>query len=215
MTTYGRPLGGGGSSQVPDGWYSARVQEMLAVVPALTDFEPYKIGLYALGAGTSTVIVDDSGSEGGGKQAAASNVPLSFAGTLFQHPKSGNWAICFRGVLVAPASGQTNLIGIINNANSHSVNAGSIFAVDTTHWTLQIAGAANTNVAGGIVADGNYHNFMLTGNGTTVSLYVDNVLAASTTTLTNLSDEGMLPYISATTAGNALITKFIYGFVAQ
>lgn len=193
-------------------WYGLRKAEMLAAVPQLTEFKYVTVGVEPFGVSPSASV--NIGTAEGGSMTGADTTVTSFASPIFQTPKTGKWAIVFRAKLTGPTSGKNNQVGIVNVGETHNVIAGSIFADDATHYVLRIFGAGSTEVVSTTVGDGALHNFMLTGNGTNVTLKVDNVQVATTSTLTNLSDEAMGPFLFNTTSGQTSVTQVAWGYIA-
>lgn len=210
--------GGGSSSNFVTygtAWHSARITEMLAVVPQLTQFNPLWIGS---NGGALTIAAKNTIGEGGSTAYTAATVN-QITQALFMTPKTGKWAVAFRCVYAVPVAARYGRIGIINTANSHLVSLSGLQSSDATHFTLEIIGAATTSViasgTGSVISGGTAINMLLAGDGTTITAQVNAVTVASTTTLTNLSDEPMgLFSQGAQTQDAYVIDNAIYGYVA-
>ncbi len=197
----------------PTDWAKERFAEMKAVVPGLTGHLYTKFG--ELGVGTAAGFPATSASHEGGAVAAGTGWGNALSGPLFMTPKTGKGAICWQGVLMAPASGKYAEFALQNGAPSHGVYVGMNYAVSTTKWVMEIIDTAETSVVSSVNADGNLHNFMLTFDGTRVSFYVDNVQVCTTTTLTHLNDEAMQAILTANDgAAGGWCTQQIAGFVS-
>ncbi len=194
-------------------WFALRKAEMVTAIPQLTEFGYQKTGPIYTGGALSPSTADgiDGHVEGGGVTFTGGSV-MSFGASLFQLPKTGKWAVVFRVKLAAAASGKTAGIGLINAGSTHDIEFMTAFAVDTTHYALEVFTGSAVDVAGTVVVDGAFHNMMLTGDATNVKAYVDNVLAASSTA-SALTDEPMQAFLLNTTIGHAVVTQYAWGYV--
>jgi hypothetical protein len=196
-----------------DRWQATQQNFLKSLLPQLTRFEYLKIGPTAYGTTAATSMTGDAAKEGGAESAITTGVIRTFTNGIFQTLKTGKWALTWRGTIAAPVSAKSMGTGLINTALSHDLYITSTFATDATKWVLRFDGAGATNTVGTIAADGNPHTFSLTGNATTVSAYVDNVLMAATTTLTNVVDESVCMFTIATTLTDSTISRAMWGFV--
>jgi hypothetical protein len=196
-------------------WQSARQAEIKALTESssLTDYIYVKTGETSIGASAASTAFGGDGSIEGGAIQTSSTVRV-FSGSVFQTPKSGHWALEGR-VLMGTTTANLRQFGLINGASTHDLTWAVSTADDASHFALRIDGAAITRAASTITADAVWHNMRLTGDGTTIRGYIDNVLVASTaTSTTNLSDEPMGVFIAASAVGDTVkISEYIYGFV--
>lgn len=188
--------------ETPSDPWAANVQAIMwSAVPGLTYFKvlpnPGASGVPLLGTGAGAPAALPTGAadaavEGGGISVSV-EARWTWA-TIFQLTKTGKGAVAFRGALPAIAVGKYGHMGISNVARSHF---GWIVwtnrSVSTTKFALSIVGAAITSQPTISVADTAIHDFIICFDGTlatpTLWLYIDDVLEATITTLTQLSDE--------------------------
>lgn len=193
-------------------WWRDGVVALSALIPQLTDFEYMKVSQLPLGQ-AGTTYTNDGAVEGGGKSTANATF-TSFGGSVFQTPKTGRWAFRFRVKLAGPTNAKDNEFGFINAAGNSGLALQSKFATDATHLVLALFDAGTTSAVGTFVGDGAWHDIDVTFDLTTVRFYVDGTLAGSTATLTNLVDGARFFYIYNTTAGDTIVGKILYGYVA-
>src|SRR6185369_6682826 len=158
---------------------------------------------------------NDGAIEGGGF-AVPADTSVMFSRSLFQIPKTGKWAIAFRGILATGGTASDyQAIGIANAAASHQVaclienSKGS-----GANYYLSVLGAGETAVDTTIANSGAIFTGMITFDGTTVKLFLNGTLRASTATLTNLNDEPMFAYAFNHVAGKAKVARIAYGYIA-
>ena len=201
-------LGGGGTS-----WASLRAAEMFAAAPALTESVYIKHGANAPYTSITALSPGaDANVEGGALKSAGVWIPYSVP-TVYQNPSALSWGVAYRAKVPAPVNAQVNYLGLVNAGRTHLAALGTIFSTDATHYVLQLTGTGTTNVISTTVADGlAFHNFMVTFDGTTVKAWMDNVVIASTATLTNLMTDAAYPASDSTAAG--MVTEMIYGYVS-
>lgn len=192
-------------------WGGARRNEMLAVVPQLTEFRAFGFDAFPASATAPTF---DAGMEGGGVQAGASASPIFITRSLFQTAKTGKGAIVWHGVYGTPTGTDVCDLGLINLGGTHHIAIRRKAIATNTHWFLNtFGGATTTEVAGTIVADTNPHNFMLAWNGTNIRFYVDNAISATLTDLTQVSDEALCCYLFNDAASTIKCSKIAIGYI--
>ncbi len=219
-TSDGVTLEGDGSSGDPfavvnpDVWYDTQRAAMKALVPQLTRFRDIPIAMKGNGSIDSTVALD-GGVEGGGLGVASNSVWLRFTETVFQTPKTGKWAIAFQAKFPAITVSSAAYFGLVNAGSTHLVAMGAVQSIDATHYVLQVTGAATTAPPTSLVANTNVHDCVLAFDGTTITLQVDGVTIGTTTTLTNLNDEGMsiASFSSAALTPGVVVSRACYGFI--
>lgn len=199
---------------LPDSWAKLRENEIRALpeCATLNEFRSFTLGVQSP---PGADFVADAAVEGGGVKPTAGAVTHSFlSNSIFQTCKTGHFAIEFRFEMSAPASTKFTEVGLASTGAAHEFTISSNADVDATKFYIRIAGAGTTNSSNQtVVNDALFHNGRLTGDGTTIRMYIDNVLAASTTTLTNLSDEPLGAYAFSSAGSSVIVTEFIYGFV--
>jgi len=202
------PIGG----SVPS-WAALREAEMRALpeCATLTAYTPVKVGTTPVGTTVAAAFTGDGSIEGGAIQAAGG--VKAFSGSIFQTPKTGVFALegrCKFGTPTAPL----RHFGVINGASTHDFSVTTNSAVDATKFHIRVDGASITNSSNQtVVADANWHNCRLTGDGTTLRMYIDNVFAASWPTSNLASDEPMGVFIATSGADTVMLSEYIYGFV--
>jgi hypothetical protein len=183
---------------------------MKSAVPALTRFDYVKAGLIPVSQAGGAVTADAS-IEGAGITPA--NATFRFFGaSIFQTPKTTGWGIMFRAKLLGPTAARIAVAGLFNAAMNHGVEILVDPVGSATNYILAIVGGATTTVASTVACNQAYHNFGVTSNATTMTLWVDGVAAASTATYTNIADEPMFPAAYNTIAGESVIARIRYGY---
>lgn len=193
-------------------WAVQQQNRMKAAAPLLTKFTYMKQGQNPLASNIAAVTGDASGV--GGVLLFAGGTGRIFGVSIFQQCLTKSFGIAFRGALLGPTSGRVAQLGLSNVANSNVITVETAFAVDPTKYVLHIVGAGTTDVVSTLVADLGYHDFMITGDATTVTMWVDGINVASTSTLTNISDQPMFMYAFDTTAGDTLLLEALYGYIS-
>jgi len=198
-------------------WPALREAEMrnIAECAPLTAYRYILVGPQSPPGGG---FVADAAVEGGGVLPPAGVTRSYMTNSIFQTPRSGAWAIEYRFKFSSPAAAHSTDIGIANGAGTHIVAISSNATTDATkYFIIILGGATTTSTNQTVVNDGGWHNGRLTFNAAestpTLRAYIDNVLAASTTTLTNLADEPMGAYMDITAGSSTIVSEFIYGFV--
>lgn len=195
-----------------DGWMAGQITAMLAQVPTLTNFQEVFVAEITPPIAATA---NNNGAIEGGAFTPTADTSTIFTRSVFNLPKTGKWAIAFRGSIALPdtASDYTD-IGICNAGATHTVTAHAEQSVSATLIYLSILGATATNVATAVLGSATVRNFLLTFDTTTVKLFIDGTLAASTATLTNLTDEAMFVYAYNHVGGDAKVARCMYGYVA-
>ena len=203
-------FGGGGGVFDYDGWLTAQVAVMHAQAPALTNFREIEVGVKAFVTG---------GKDGAAPGGAVANdtvgtVDLTVA-SLFQQPKTKSWAIAFRAAIPATTSTNFNFVGLQNAAHTHDLGVAQYHTADSgDHYLLYMYNGAELAPASTVVADTAFHDFVVTFDGTTVKMFIDGTLAASTATLTSITDEAMQASVFGNVAGATRCVRFAYGYIA-
>jgi hypothetical protein len=207
------------SDQVRGGWEVSQDTFMIGLIPALNQCRSFRPGTPpAIGAG-GTAPSSDGAIEGGGRLATDITGQNYIFWSIFQHPKTGKWAITWRGALLGGgASGHVVVLGLYNSAHSHgwTVQRSTTFA---THYGISLIGTSTDNSGVGTsTADSNLHNFTLAYDGTagtpTASMYVDHVLDASTTVVAQMADEPLFPTFFSQVTSEVTLTDVAYCFAA-
>ena len=206
------------SGGLPETWAQAREREMRALTECAA-LNEYRHVLAGPQSPPGSGFVADAAVEGGGvKPTAGAATHSFFTNSVFQIPKTGVWAVEFRMKHSAPASSKITECGLANGAGTHLVTIASDASTDATKFYILILGGTTTNSSNQTVAnDAAWHNGRLTFDGTEttpkVRMYIDNALAASQATLTNLSDEPMGIYADSSSGASVIISEFVYGFI--
>lgn len=178
-------------------------------VSAVTGFEYMKVGQSADGI---ALTANTDGAAEGGALTSASGVALKLGATVLQTPASGNYCFVFRAKYAVPAAASDAEIGM--TSASHGIGIVAVNAVDTTHWALQLVGTGTTNLITTVVVDTLWHDFAVTDDGTTITLWIDSVSAQSTATRTNITTDTLAPYLFHNATGAAAASRLAYTFVA-
>lgn len=191
-------------------WYSVQQTFLQGKLPQLTGFKTFQPGRIDAGLAPSSV-TNSAAIEGGGLTGAGG---LAIGTAVYRTPKTGKWGFVFRGVLAVPSAGSGGSVGALGLANAaltHFLTPLAQFSVDATHIVLDVTG---TNTVTSFVADNNPHDFCLTGDGTTITLYIDGVSIATDLQSHVNSDEAMFPLVYSSSAGFGIGIFAIYGYVA-
>jgi hypothetical protein len=198
---------------VSGGWFDAEKIWLATVCPWVTEWTGIKAGLVPISRTASAT--SDPLVEGGA--VGSSNAVVNFSTATFLAPKTGKVCVEFRARLNVPTTAKIDEIGIGNNAGNHSVWFGTWYdspGNEHSKYILSISNGANTIVSSSLAVDGGWHNFALTFNGTTYTLYADHVSIATQTTLTNVADEGMGPFMFASAISDSAVAKIVYGTIS-
>jgi hypothetical protein len=200
--------GGAAATYLAGRWETLQALFLASKVPQLTGFEYIKIGSNPNPPATSTYLANDANIEGGALSAGAGIVRI-ISSTVIQTPKTGKWGVVFRAAPKLPVNTHGSTYGLINAAATNLISFASIFSVNATNYYM----SAGTTGATSIAVDGLFHTFALTSDGTTVTLWIDGVSAATKPTSGLVTDEPMALYFSSLLAGDAQASKVLYGFV--
>ncbi len=198
-----------------DGWFKTVVDLMHAQVPSLTNFREMKIGQYPIGAATgATVSTDDALVAGGGVGNPAGGGKL-FGASLTTIPKTGRWAIAFRGNLKTSTAGHFNYLGLLTSAFNHELGGVATFSTsDATHYVLYTFAGTEKKTVSSVVVDDAYHTFVITFDATTLKLFIDGTQAATLVDLGGTADENAYIGLQGTVALEAKAARCAYGYVA-
>jgi hypothetical protein len=197
----------------PDGWESARWAELQAAFPALTNYYVVKPGQEPASYTVGAAMTGDASVVGGGLT-PANGVSRAWSCSVYQTPKTTSFGIVFQAKLGAPTAARAAQVGIVNVGGTNTFNMATDNAVSTTHFTYRILGGGTTTAATTIPATTNVSNFMMGCDATTAKFYVNNVVGATTTTLTNLTDQAMEPYNFNTITLDCIIYRVMIGYIA-
>lgn len=193
-----------------DGWRNRWSNFIRSKVPQLNAFEYQKLGQYDLGAiGTGTGSAATASMVGGGIIGTAASYTV--LGTdIYQNGKTF-FGFNFEGIIAVTATTKSATLGLTNLAASTFLGARSEFDVDATHYILRAAGS---NSIGTVVNDGLIHNFTVTGNATTVMLWIDGAsYGGAGIAQSGITTEALSACIQNTTAGDGKASRFLYGYV--
>jgi hypothetical protein len=230
VTTYGRRSGGAGLTAAQeakldaldyDDWFTDQVNFMASIVPTLTTFLPLKPGQIPLGQNMAAVTND--GLAEGGAMSAPNATGRNLSNAIFHTCNTGAWAIAIRGQLLGPTAGRAAQLGISRADGTQLLVVETRHAVSATNYIMHVVGAGATDVvtdgsspgSSAVLADLGWHDFVFTktpGAGT-LRLHIDQVLAASTTTLTNVVDQAMYLYLLNTILNDSKMARAAYGFI--
>lgn len=188
---------------------------MIADIPGLTGFKSFRLGQLlpgsAIGAQTN-----DGKTEGGGMTGPATSTFFGFGGSVFQNTPGGNWAIGFRAKFGNPGTaGEIGYAGLSDSGGSAVIVCGTRNSVSSTKWTLRVAnGVSVTDGTNTGTADTNWHDAVITDDGTTIRFRIDGTLVSSITTRTNLHTSAMIPAVLNDAANNVLVADMAIGYVA-
>jgi hypothetical protein len=147
---------------------------------------------------------------GGGGVSGGSAAYRLYSLTMFNKMTTQNWAFTIRGNLPVPNATNDDEFGFQVSAGNDGCGFTSQHAVDTTHLVAYIQGSGGqTHIFTTHVIDAAYHDYSMTFDGTTVTVWVDGISVGTTTTLTHLptdTNHGLYVYNNI-----ALMTKCIVG----
>lgn len=195
-------------------WEYAACNFLKGKVAGLTAFKAINMGVRGIGAtaaATAAILAD-------GSKEGASYGPLTTATQLTtiltMTPKTGKWAVMYRGSQVVPAVGHNTEVGLANYGGTKDVRWGGLNGKSAVNWALGCddAGADYTT---GTAMDTNVHDVAVTFDGTTITLWVDGVSTLTRTTAQLSGDVGMYVYCQVGTLGEMSIDRMVVGYVAR
>ncbi len=194
-------------------WASTEAKAIRALIPQLTGYKHLPIGSVSP---TETAPSAFSGStvEGGGI-AVISNTAYTWLSTaVFQAPKTGKWAVSFRGRLLGGGvAAHDSFFQISNAAGSHTWAIMRKQATSATKYTLSLTGTGNVSLAGSLSADSATHVFTMMFDGTTCTVRIDGTTDITQTTISQMADEPMYVCIYAEIAKEAVLEDAFIMFV--
>ena len=207
----GNPL----NSPTISAWLALQTQRIRAEIPGLF-VRDIPIGIYPDGA-TLGVAATNDGQLVGGAQLALAGVPRPFAASIWQSTATGAFAIAVRGQLPLPAGGKFNAFGLYTQGVTHDVLISSWFLTSATKYVLTIDGAglptvvtSTTNVVNTL------EDYMITFDPAaavpTIKAWLNGVVIAATTDVSNLTTEPMFPCSFSTDAGAAVVSQLCVGY---
>lgn len=179
-------------------------------IPQLTRFEKMVGGQYPPGAGIAAFTGSDPAIEGGAGGAPIAGAANAFGNSIYQTMKTGKWGYLARCKFQVPTAGKTNRIGFINAAASHILTFGTINATSAVNYVVSVEGAVSATT---IAADASHHDFAMTSDGTTITLYVDGVSGFTAAASGLTTDEPMFWSDFNTDARVNAWDYLVYGFV--
>jgi len=201
-----------------DAWKAARIAEMIAAAGAgvLTAFRETNLGQATFGGVGFASVTSNSNQEGGALLLAGST-DTAIGQTIFQKPKTGNWAVVFGVKMAAVVAGHINVIGIRDIPGTGFAGLITDAADDATHAVLQTKGTAGTGLRHTTVTtyvpDGTPINLMLVGKAGVVKAYVNNVLVATDATTPTMTDGPSSIELYATAQSELQAMRLLYGYV--
>lgn len=208
----------GGTSVVAD-WHTAMANFLKSKISGLTEFAPVWPGQQPTGATAAPGPTPDPAIEGGGLSVGAAGTRV-LTSSIYQDLVGKFWGFGFRAKFATPVAAHTAYAGIQSLAGpgTHAIVAGTLFADDATHYVLKLFGTSTVVAASSLVADANPHDFAITSDKVTVTLWIDTVSVATATgaNFTNgvVGSEANQLMIFNSNAGEAIVTKAVYGYVA-
>ncbi len=195
-------------------WYSGAVTTMKTAVPALTNFWGMKLGTFPSGVTPATAATNDAQVAGGGMGNIVGGGAQVFTNSLTLTPKTTSWAMAWRAKLITSVAGAFNFIGFIDVTNGHDYGIATFSTDDATKYLIYTYNGAEKFTASSLACDDAFHTFVLTFDGTTLTLFVDGVSKATQTDLSKMTDEAVFPTIEGTVANANKATMFAYGYIA-
>jgi hypothetical protein len=199
-------------------WFTS-MAAFIASKTSVTEAAPIWPGQQPTGATAAPGVTPDPGVIGGGLSVGGASTRV-LTSSIYQSLTAEFWGFGFRAKFALPTSGHTAYAGIQSLAGpgNHAIVVGTIFANDATHYVLKLFGSSTIAVATSVVADTNLHDFAITSDKTTVTLWIDGVSAAMVTgaNFTNgvAGGEPNQLLVFNSDAGEAILTKGIYAYVA-
>lgn len=181
---------------------------------ALTGFKTIEPPAYPLG-GASGLTPNDGLTEGGASGSPGGNATWQGHGASYlQKTKTALWGAVWWAKFAAISGANVALMGLSNSFTiagaERQITFGFDGAVDSTHWIFKTAsGAAVTN----IIADTNWHRFMITSDLTNLKLWIDMVDSGVTRPCSALTDEAMYDGARNTVGNQALVSRITFGYV--
>lgn len=203
-------------NRVNSDWNTQAWATLKAGAPSVTAYKEVPVGMIPFGQ-TEGAITNDALVLGGGVSTAA-GVATLITGAIYKNMSAGGWGFSARITIPVLSSGVAVQTGLFDLTTGHNYAViGAIFSVSSANFWGEISNA-NGVVGSGTVTfslgtyDANPHNWSMTDDGTTVTIYKDGVSVATTATRTMLPgavDMGAGLYANAT---NRLALNR-YGFV--
>lgn len=201
-----------------DAWYDGQVAFIRSKIAGTTmKFSPLmKLGTSL--AGFTPTGAADASVVGGGATVGTSGT--AFTPSIYQNVKAEKFGFSFRGKFALPTSGRSAAAGLwsLSGPGTHQVVFGTTHSVDATHYAFRLFGTGNVALASSVVADTDLHDFCVTNDGTTLTLWIDGVSAATMTgaNYANLVNGEANQLVGVNTnAGECILTSLVYGYEAS
>jgi hypothetical protein len=201
-----------------DAWYDEQVAFIRSKIAGATmKFSPLmKLGTSL--AGFTPTGAADASVVGGGATVGTSGT--AFTPSIYQNVKAEKFGFSFRGKFALPTSGRSAAAGLwsLSGPGTHQVVFGTTHSVDATHFAFRLFGTGNVALPTSVLADTNLHDFCVTNDGTTLTLWIDGVSASTMTgaNYANLVNGEANQLVGVNTnAGECILTSLVYGYEAS
>jgi hypothetical protein len=191
-------------------WEQVEERFLLSKIPQLTGFTPDFPGSH-VASGTTVPSSLDGLCEGSCLQGSSS--VIHWYESVYQDIKTAKWGACFYAKMATGGNESTHLIrlGFYNGAHNRALVFGTDTVADATHFVLISTG--NTTQATTVVSDTLWHWHCLAGDATNVKYYIDGNDSGASYATSVLTTEAEYPAIVSTVAGEAVVSRAIWGFV--
>jgi len=169
------------------------------------------LGTYPAGVAIASLTNNQTAMSGGGIKATAT--PLALTNSLVQTPKTLPWFVAARGVVTGTfTSTNYGLFGIHDGTNDFA-RAGYAGGNSNSFWYVEVShGGVGTVQLSSTALDNNVHDFALFYDGSTaLKFYLDSVLIATISTLTNFPTTTQVIMAMANVTALTL-TEIFYAF---
>ena len=199
---------GGTASLSP---FQTRMNTLCDSLVSLTGKRWLALGAYPAGVAIASRTNNQTVVSGGG--VAATPTPLAFTNNMVQTPKTLPWFVAARMLVGgAPSGAQYALFGLHDGTNDMA-RCGYAGGFSNSFWTMEVEhGGVGTSQNSTIALDNNEHDFAMFYDGSTaLKFYLDSVLAATISVLTNFPQTAQsVMAMAATNTGN--VTEIFYAF---
>lgn len=203
-----------------DDWFTDVCDIIHAACPAITNIREIKIGDgagIADGEGplaTQQAAIDGAVDGGAIANDTAKGAAFSTA-SIVNGPKTVSWAVAMRSRVLATSGVSFNLVGLFNAGGTHSIGVAAYHVTDPTDkYLLYSYDGQEVAVVTAVSCDTAWHTFVVSFDGTTLKLFIDGVLRASTTDLGGITTQPMFAAQSSSIASAVKTARYAYGYVA-
>lgn len=205
------PGGGGGGG----GGFDTLAATMAEAVPALTSFNGFgPDAVFPNGNPTANFQSVDAKQAGGAITAGNTKMATLCSAVVFNDLTGVSWAVGMYGSLAVSTDGSFNLLGLVGDTSLYGV--ATLSTEDATHYLLYTfkQGGGGDAEPSTVVCDGEKHYFVLAFDvdAGTLTLFIDGVEAASTTTLTQLHNADVYLGLYNDVSGDAVANLGGVGF---